>query len=53
MVEAAEMLPAAAFKEDRQAQAVPGFGAERTGGPVVAQPVRENQYAAGRPIAYP
>ena len=36
VVTAAEMLSIAAFDEDRHAQAVPSFGSERTGAPVVA-----------------
>jgi pyruvate ferredoxin oxidoreductase gamma subunit len=36
VVTAAEMLSVAAFLEGRHAQAVPSFGSERTGAPVVA-----------------
>lgn len=36
VVTAAELLSVAAFLEDRQAQAFPTFGSERTGAPVVA-----------------
>lgn len=36
VVTAAEMLSVAAFNEGRYAQAVPSFGSERTGAPVVA-----------------
>ena len=36
VVTAAELLSIAAFSEDRQAQAFPTFGSERTGAPVVA-----------------
>jgi pyruvate ferredoxin oxidoreductase gamma subunit len=36
VVSAAEMLSIAAFKEGRHAQAVPSFGSERMGAPVVA-----------------
>jgi pyruvate ferredoxin oxidoreductase gamma subunit len=36
VVTAAEMLSVAAFREGRFAQAVPSFGSERTGAPVVA-----------------
>jgi pyruvate ferredoxin oxidoreductase gamma subunit len=36
VVTAAEMLSSAAFLEGRHAQAVPSFGSERTGAPVVA-----------------
>ncbi|MGE5290419.1 MAG: 2-oxoacid:acceptor oxidoreductase family protein [Micromonosporaceae bacterium] len=36
VVTAAELLAAAAFAEGRHAQAVPSFGSERTGAPVVA-----------------
>ncbi|MES9973053.1 MAG: 2-oxoacid:acceptor oxidoreductase family protein [Candidatus Thiodiazotropha sp.] len=46
VVSAAEMLSVAAFLEDKHAQAVPSFGSERMGAPVVAfcriddQPIR-------------
>jgi pyruvate ferredoxin oxidoreductase gamma subunit len=36
VVTAAEMLSIAAFREGRHAQAIPSFGSERTGAPVVA-----------------
>jgi pyruvate ferredoxin oxidoreductase gamma subunit len=36
VVSAAEMLSIAAFEEDRHSQAVPSFGSERMGAPVVA-----------------
>ena len=36
VVTAAEMLSIAAFEEDRHAQAIPSFGSERMGAPVVA-----------------
>ena len=36
VVSAAEMLSVAAFLEGRHAQAVPSFGSERMGAPVVA-----------------
>jgi pyruvate ferredoxin oxidoreductase gamma subunit len=36
VVTAAEMLSVAAFEQGRHAQAVPSFGSERTGAPVVA-----------------
>ena len=36
VVTAAELLSVAAFLEDRQAQAFPSFGSERTGAPVVS-----------------
>jgi len=36
VVTAAEMLSVAAFVEDRHAQAIPSFGSERMGAPVVA-----------------
>ena len=36
VVSAAEMLSVAAFLEDKHAQAVPSFGSERMGAPVVA-----------------
>jgi len=36
VVAAAEMLSVAAFEEDRHAQAVPSFGSERMGAPVVS-----------------
>src|SRR5262245_35449478 len=36
VVTAAELLSVAAFLSDRHAQAVPSFGSERTGAPVVA-----------------
>ncbi len=36
VVTAAEMLSIAAFAEDRHAQAIPSFGSERMGAPVVA-----------------
>src|SRR5512143_3194808 len=36
VVTAAELLSVAAFREGRHAQAIPSFGSERTGAPVVA-----------------
>ena len=36
VVTSAELLAVAAFREDRQAQAFPSFGSERTGAPVVS-----------------
>ena len=36
VVTAAELLSAAAFRQGRAAQAIPSFGSERTGAPVVA-----------------
>jgi pyruvate ferredoxin oxidoreductase gamma subunit len=36
VVTAAEMLSVAAFEEDRHSQAIPSFGSERMGAPVVA-----------------
>jgi pyruvate ferredoxin oxidoreductase alpha subunit len=49
VVTAAELLAAAAFAEGKHAQAVPSFGSERTGAPVVAfcriagQPIRTRE----------
>src|SRR3954447_11317979 len=54
VVTAAELLALAAFLEERQAQAFPSFGSERTGAPVVAfcriddRPIRVRE-----PIAEP
>ena len=36
VVTAAELLASAAFREDRHAQAFPGFGSERMGAPVMS-----------------
>jgi pyruvate ferredoxin oxidoreductase gamma subunit len=54
VVTAAELLSVAAFKEDRHAKAVPSFGSERMGAPVVSfcridhRPIRAHD-----PIAEP
>ncbi|MDO5495589.1 MAG: 2-oxoacid:acceptor oxidoreductase family protein [bacterium] len=54
VVTAAELLSLAAFEEGRHAQAIPSFGSERTGAPVVAycrisdEPIRTRE-----PVLFP
>ena len=52
VVTAAELLAAAAFREDRHAQAFPSFGSERMGAPVMSfcriddKPIRTHEPVA-------
>ncbi|HHW83989.1 MAG TPA: 2-oxoacid:acceptor oxidoreductase [Actinomycetales bacterium] len=54
VVTAAELLSYAAFEEGRHAQAIPSFGSERTGAPVVSYcRVSENPIRSHEPVLYP
>lgn len=54
VVSAAEMLSIAAFEEDKHSQAVPSFGSERMGAPVVAYVrIDDNEIELREPVLDP
>lgn len=54
VVTAAELLANAAFEQGRHAQAIPSFGSERTGAPVVAYcRISDNEIRTREPVLVP